>query len=129
MGLQANTSGDQAPHHGPNAKFVLLRHECQNSHWDLMIAIPGEERLWTWQVHTAPETWDETLAAKRIADHRLIYLTYQGEISGGRGHVTRVDAGGAVVLALEPHVRVRLEGKLVKGDFTIVSPTSEGGLI
>jgi hypothetical protein len=32
-------------------------------------------------------------AAERLADHRLAYLEYEGEVSGGRGVVKRVARG------------------------------------
>ena len=89
-----------------------------------MIEIAGEEKLWTWQVHVAPGNWPVELKCQRIADHRKDYLTYEGEISGGRGRVTRVDAGRARVLAREPGmeegVRVELAGAIVRGTFTLL---------
>jgi hypothetical protein len=33
------------------------------------------------------------VVAEPTADHRLLYLDYEGPVSGGRGTVTRVDAG------------------------------------
>lgn len=33
------------------------------------------------------------LDIERIANHRLLYLDYEGPVSGGRGHVTRWDWG------------------------------------
>ena len=123
MGLQANSDECGESPGGQRAKFVLLRHECQESHWDLMIAVPGEERLWTWQVQAAPRRWPEALPAKRIADHRKAYLTYEGEISGNRGRVMRVDEGAAEILGLEPEIRLRLDGRVVRGTFTLISAT------
>lgn len=38
----------------------------------------------------------QRLEAGRIADHRPIYLEYEGEISGGRGWVARVATGRIV---------------------------------
>ena len=35
--------------------------------------------------------------AERLADHRRDYLTLEGEISGGRGCVSRIAYGGCVV--------------------------------
>lgn len=39
-----------------------------------------------------------SFAAERIADHRRLYLDYEGPISGGRGSVRRVAAGEAEIL-------------------------------
>lgn len=35
----------------------------------------------------------ETLDATRLPDHRMLYLDYEGEVYGGRGHVRRLAAG------------------------------------
>jgi hypothetical protein len=41
----------------------------------------------TWPPPRAPQ------AAEKLADHRQDYLTFEGEISGGRGRVERVEQG------------------------------------
>jgi hypothetical protein len=84
-----------------------------------MIDLPGGEKLATWQVEIPPEKWREhaNLPAKRIDDHRKIYLTYEGEISNGRGHVKRVDQGRAAIFSQGKAWRVRLCGKI--GEITL----------
>ncbi|RIK81522.1 MAG: hypothetical protein DCC67_08170 [Planctomycetota bacterium] len=94
-------------------RFVLLYHDCPSSagkpsHWDLMLERGGS--LMTWSLEHLPQSWrpsspggpaapvEETLAARRLADHRLAYLEYEGPLSGGRGHVARRDAGAYRVL-------------------------------
>ena len=102
-------------------RFVLLRHETPGSeaislgnhrdsytgqrqritsgrHWDLMLedglslltlafeelpapVMPGQTR--------SPNSWP----AKRLADHRPLYLDYEGPVSQNRGNVFRVAAG------------------------------------
>ncbi len=50
--------------------------------------------LLTWQLLTEPRGAESLpIRARRIGDHRLAYLTYEGPLSGGRGHVRRIDAG------------------------------------
>jgi hypothetical protein len=48
--------------------------------------------LETWKLSAAP-TPDESIPAEKSFDHRLLYLDYEGRIGGGRGAVTRWDAG------------------------------------
>ncbi|MDA7980364.1 MAG: hypothetical protein MPJ50_16520 [Pirellulales bacterium] len=96
------------------------------SHWDLMIEDPakagsggGDERtLWTWALAVSPllsseaanvefadphsesllASMSQGLACIRLPDHRAAYLSYEGEIPGGRGKVTRIEGGKCRVL-------------------------------
>jgi len=108
-------------------RFVVLRHETppgypRPTHYDLMLEQSGV--LWTWVLESLPKVGGEAVRAERLADHRLDYLEYEGNVSGGRGKVIRVDGGnydsvpaGAVGLA------VRLQGRIVRG-VLILSPSS-----
>lgn len=50
--------------------------------------------LLTWQLSAEPKQHTSLpIFARRIGDHRIAYLTYEGPISGNRGTVQRVDAG------------------------------------
>lgn len=40
--------------------------------------------------------------ALQLPDHRAVYLTFEGEISGGRGHVRRIAQGQYTLLAAGP---------------------------
>lgn len=75
---------------------VLLRHSLPDGSWhhDWMID-PGDQRpLLTFRtVALLPEA--DRFEAERIADHRRVYLTYEGPLSGGRGEVERVASGAA----------------------------------
>lgn len=51
------------------------------------------ESLATWQLPAWPPPGDAPLPAAALADHRKAYLDYQGQVSGGRGHVAIVDSG------------------------------------
>jgi hypothetical protein len=111
-------------------RFVLLHHECppqmgKPSHWDLMLE--RGEALWTWSLPRLPGAWQEaaasagndgvnSVAATRLADHRQLYLTYEGPVSENRGRVERVDEGdyeiipeGETVLVLDLSGRKRRE--------------------
>lgn len=71
-------------------RFVILTHDHPFPHWDLMLE--SGDRLSTWRLleEPAPGT---SVPAQRLDDHRLLYLEYEGPVSGGRGNVARWDSG------------------------------------
>ena len=76
-------------------RYVVLRHEmpsheCRASHWDLMLE--QDDSLRTWALDREPVAAGE-IAAEQLADHRLVYLEYEGPVSGNRGSVSRWDEG------------------------------------
>ena len=88
-------------------RFVLLSHDvpaesATPSHWDFMLEHEGA--LLAWRLIELPSTWLALLEgrpsaelssvpAERLPDHRLLYLDYEGPISGDRGEVRRIDGG------------------------------------
>lgn len=60
------------------------------SHYDLMFEADGV--LHTWALETEPVA-GTLLSITQLPNHRLAYLEFEGEISGGRGNVVRQDAG------------------------------------
>jgi hypothetical protein len=94
--------------------MVLLRHTLADGsgHFDWMLERGGA--LLTWRVDEMPG--DGALRALRLADHRVAYLWYEGEISGGRGRVARVRAGEAEILEEAPE-RVCWRGRWEEGDW------------
>lgn len=98
-------------------RFAVLQHTQQAGvHWDLVLEWPGAQRLPTWQTEVSPENAGAFQAAKRIFDHRRIYLDYEGEVSGGRGSVRQWDAGVyAVVEKTADFLVVELAGKRLTG--------------
>jgi hypothetical protein len=48
--------------------------------------------LRTWRL-TAPPSSEAICLAEPLDDHRVIYLDYEGPVSGGRGSVRRWDSG------------------------------------
>jgi hypothetical protein len=96
-------------------RFVLLYHECppdyeRASHWDFMLEVGAVLR--TWAVPQLPASWHDAhqrtrglhpgcapaatineVGAEQLAAHRRDYLAYEGPVSGGRGHVVRIDQG------------------------------------
>ena len=75
-------------------RFVVLEHQHEGVHWDVMIE--DGTALRTWAVD-APIIPDVDLPARELPAHRRIYLDYEGAISGGRGTVRRWDCGACVV--------------------------------
>ncbi|MGL4552565.1 MAG: DNA polymerase ligase N-terminal domain-containing protein [Gemmataceae bacterium] len=88
-------------------RFVLLHHDHPSPHYDLMLE--AGDALWTWRLARPPGAVPQP--AERIADHRQMYLDYDGPVSGGRGEVRRESAGTFEwVEREEGRVVVRLEG-------------------
>lgn len=76
-------------------RYVVLRHETPADsnrpvHWDLMLEAGAV--LWTWALPEIPRP-DSEAVAERLADHRIVYLEYEGPISRGRGEVRRIMSG------------------------------------
>ena len=89
-------------------RFVLLEHVWNGVHWDFMLE--HGEVLRTWAID-APIVAGQDLPARALPDHRRIYLDYEGEISGNRGQVRRVDTGTYRTLEWSAdRVRVRAGG-------------------
>jgi hypothetical protein len=95
-------------------RFVLLEHLWDGVHWDFMLE--AGEVLRTWAID-APIVAGVDLPARAIADHRRLYLEYEGEISGNRGRVRRLDEGTyRVLLWSAEHIRVELAGSQLVGE-------------
>jgi len=77
----------------PSAFVIILHTGCGPEHYDLMLE--AGESLATWQLHAdclglRP---GDSLTARKLPDHRLAYLSYQGPVSGGRGQVRSIRTG------------------------------------
>lgn len=84
-------------------RFVILTHDHPVLHWDLMLE--AGDALWTWRLADEPQPGLE-IDADRLPDHRLMYLNYEGPVSGDRGTVSRWDAG-TYARCVESAVEVR----------------------
>lgn len=83
------------------------------------------EVLWTWRLAPEPSLW-EAQNAERLADHRLMYLDYEGPVSGGRGYVVRLDDGVFDwVERGESRIEVELIGEKVRGRLVLVQQLGE----
>jgi DNA polymerase Ligase (LigD) len=99
-------------------RFVILRHEMplghdRGTHFDLMLEAEGVLRTWELSEFPCP---DKVIQADALPDHRLAYLEYEGQVSGNRGSVRRVEEGEYEVLAESAGaLLVQLAGKLLHG--------------
>jgi hypothetical protein len=99
-------------------RFVILEHDWPERHWDLMLEAGAVLR--TWRLASPPEP-GRSIAATAIGDHRLLYLDYEGPLSGNRGTVKRWDAGEFTWLTdAEGRVSVRLGGTRCCGTAMLV---------
>ena len=78
-------------------RFALLEHtgapdDPAGRHFDLLLETASACR--TWRLLDVPQPGGEPVAALELPPHRLVWLDHvAGEVSGGRGFATRVDAG------------------------------------
>lgn len=108
--------------------FVILLHSGHGAtHYDLMLE--QADGLATWQIAQDPAALPAggRLPARRLADHRKAYLTYEGPVSGGRGSVQRIHAGSCTFLnAEDTRLRVHLEAPTCEGTFELTRQEEEG---
>ena len=83
--------------------------------------------LLTWQL-PSPDLCTLPLQARRIANHRLAYLEYEGPLTGDRGAVTRVEAGRVTIRDLNDTLcAFDLSGGRFEGAFRLeLADASEG---
>ena len=72
-------------------RFAVLIHDSPRGlHYDFLLE--AGDALKTWALPKIPATGDE-IECEALPDHRLVYLDYEGPVSGNRGTVTRCDQG------------------------------------
>jgi hypothetical protein len=71
-------------------RFVILEHDWPTTHWDFLLEAGAVLRAW--RLLEEPELGKEVPAEANF-DHRLVYLDFEGPLSGNRGSVRRWDAG------------------------------------
>ncbi len=98
-------------------RFAILEHRWNGIHWDLLLE--RGETLATWAID-APLTPGPGQPARALPDHRLVYLEYEGPISGGRGEVRRVAEGTYSERFWAPGaVDLTLSGDTVSGELSL----------
>src|SRR5438876_1564898 len=99
-------------------RFVILEHDHPQLHWDLMLE--AGDLLRTWRLASLPEA-EKTISATYLAEHRRIYLDYEGSVSGSRGSVLRWDKGTYSWLEnQDDRLSFELEGDRVRGTAELI---------
>jgi hypothetical protein len=71
-------------------RFVVLEHDWPQRHFDFLLEADGVLRAW--RLLAEPIAGEEITAEPNF-DHRMLYLEYEGPLSGDRGMVRRWDRG------------------------------------
>jgi DNA polymerase Ligase (LigD) len=88
-------------------------------HWDFLLEAGRSLRAWRLLAEPGP---GREVPAEPNADHRLLYLDYEGPVSGDRGNVRRWDAGTFEWVADGPdRVEVELKGGKLAGRCVVAS--------
>lgn len=72
------------------SRFVVLEHDWPAVHWDLLLESGPVLKAWRLLAEPGP---GRAVPAIPNSDHRLLYLDYEGPLTGDRGRVRRWDAG------------------------------------
>ena len=72
-------------------RFAILVHDHPFLHWDFLLENGAVCRAW--RLLADPDSIMNVIPAEELPDHRLMYLDYEGPVSGQRGCVTRWDGG------------------------------------
>ena len=95
-------------------RFVILEHDHPELHWDLMLEAGNV--LHTWRLAQPPAEPACVIAATALPDHRMLYLDYEGPVSGDRGTVSSFDRGEYSLLTDDRNfVEILLRGNTLRG--------------
>ena len=95
-------------------RFVILIHDHPFLHWDFLLE--DGDRCRTWRFLENPERILSDFIAQALPNHRLMYLDYEGPVSGNRGTVHRWDVGRFEWEINQPEVcKVQLFGEKWRG--------------
>jgi hypothetical protein len=94
-------------------RFVVLEHDWPQPHFDFLLEAGGVLRAWRL---LAEPIAGASVPAEPNFDHRLLYLEYEGPLSGNRGSVRRWDGGTFEWIAYgSDRVEVELRGERLLG--------------
>ena len=71
-------------------RFAILEHDWPTKHWDFLLE--AGDVLRAWRLLEEPDVGEESPAEANF-DHRLIYLDFEGPLTGDRGRAVRWDTG------------------------------------
>jgi hypothetical protein len=104
-------------------RFAILDHDYPNQHWDFLLEDGPSLRTWR-LIHEPRSAF--VIPAEPLANHRVMYLDYEGPIGRGRGRVTQWDGGQFEWIVDTPaEVKVLLHGSRVDG-LIVISRTPDG---
>ena len=102
-------------------RFVVQEHRQGSAvHWDLMLQIG--DCLQTWRLDPPPYKILKSFAkAVKIFDHPLKFLTYEGPVNRGQGHVQIVESGTyRLTNQTDSIIELNLAGKILNGEFALL---------
>jgi hypothetical protein len=100
--------------------FVIDEHTTPTGvHWDLMLQMG--DALWTWRLAVHPEKiGSNSVAAERIADHPLRFLSYQGPVQNHTGSVRIAECGECTLENQTQHeLTLHFKGKSLTGRYML----------
>ena len=100
-------------------RYVILAHQTHDGlHWDLMLE--WGDILKTWSLAQEPDRYSTTLIGTPLPDHRILYLDYEGPISGNRGEVRRWDTGRFTLIAETSKTwTIEFDGERLRGTYSL----------
>ena len=93
-------------------RFVVLEHDWPSLHWDLLLEHGAVLKAWRLLAEPGP---GRAVSAEPNFDHRMLYLDYEGPLTGDRGSVRRWDAGTFEGAVGGDEWEVRLAGEKLTG--------------
>ncbi|RIK61592.1 MAG: hypothetical protein DCC64_12805 [Planctomycetota bacterium] len=101
-------------------RYVILAHSVNGGvHFDLLLEVEGQERLRACQLAQRLAAAGESCPWRELEPHRRLYLSFEGEVSGDRGRVSRVEQGhytqAGARLSLQPQDAAAYELELSEG--------------
>jgi hypothetical protein len=95
-------------------RFAILIHDSPRGlHYDFLLE--AGEVLKTWALPMIPASGDE-VECESLPNHRLVYLDFEGPVSGNRGTVSRYDCGSfQVVRWSDDEIIVEVAGEKIAG--------------
>ena len=106
-------------------RFAILTHDHPFLHWDLLLESGDVLRAWRLLREPAPE---QQMLAQGLPDHRMLYLHYEGLVSGGRGLVEQWDSGEYAMLDETPdRIEVRIQGRRLQADLILQRAEATAG--
>jgi hypothetical protein len=112
----------------PKAFAILIHTGLGTCHYDFLLEHSQQACATTWQFADDPSMLMSPpgcgaklkIVGRKIQDHRLMYLDYEGLVSKGRGMVRRLDGGTCEIISQAEALLVfRLAGGTMNGLFAL----------